>query len=312
MTSPNRITSARDVARRLGLSHTAIQKAEQVGRIRREADRSWDLERVRRDMIASAVPGRASYPFSGLLFCGCCSQGYQIIGKDRYGCSARRMARCDNSKTVARQVIERRILAGLKDRLLAAEAIEGAVEEARKALLDRRQDAAAEEGRLRRRSGELARAINRMIDLVIEGTPAAMVKERMAEAEAEAERCRVDEQLARLAAEADTVPTIPHPRIAEAYRRRVETLERALGEESPEAQEALDLVRGLIDRVTIVPDGSAPEGIWLEIEGDLAQLLRFSEAGQAKAPRLGAMGAVQLSVDAGTGSHRQLRIVCRS
>ena len=271
-------------------------------------DELWDRVQARHaalDAQAAAAGNplrgrqRASYPFSGLLFCGCCSQGYQIIGKDRYGCSARRMARCDNSKTVARQVIERRILAGLKDRLLTAEAIEGAVEEARKALADRRQETAAEESRLRRRSGELARAINRMIDLVIEGTPAAMIKDRMAEAEAE--RLRVDAQLARLTAEADTVPTIPHPRIAEAYRRRVETLERALGEASAEAQEALDLVRGLIERVTIVPDGSAPDGIWLEIEGDLAQLLSFSASGQAKAPRLGAMGAVQLSVDAGTG-----------
>ena len=59
MTLPERITSAREVARRLGLSHTAIQKAEQVGRIRREADGSWDVERVRHDMIASAVPGRS-------------------------------------------------------------------------------------------------------------------------------------------------------------------------------------------------------------------------------------------------------------
>ena len=56
---PERITSARDVARRLGLSHTAIQKAEQVGRIRRETDGSWDVERVRRDLTASAVPGRS-------------------------------------------------------------------------------------------------------------------------------------------------------------------------------------------------------------------------------------------------------------
>ncbi len=56
---PERISSAREVARRLGLSHTAIQKAEQVGRIRREADGSWDVERVRHDMIASAVPGRS-------------------------------------------------------------------------------------------------------------------------------------------------------------------------------------------------------------------------------------------------------------
>ena len=56
---PEHITSARDVARRLGLSHTAIQKAELVGRISREADGSWDMERVRRDLIASAVPGRS-------------------------------------------------------------------------------------------------------------------------------------------------------------------------------------------------------------------------------------------------------------
>jgi len=56
---PEHITSARDVARRLGLSHTAIQKAELVGRISREADGSWDVERVRRDLIASAVPGRS-------------------------------------------------------------------------------------------------------------------------------------------------------------------------------------------------------------------------------------------------------------
>lgn len=96
--------------------------------------------------------------------------------------------------------------------------------------------------------------------------------------------------MARLTAEAATVPTIPHPRIAEAYRRRVETLELALGEGSPEAQEALDLVRGLIERVTIVPDGSAPDGIWLEIEGDLAELLVFSVSGQAKAPKAGRHG----------------------
>jgi hypothetical protein len=58
-TMPERATSAREVARRLGLSHTAIQKAERVGRIAREPDGSWDVDRVRRDMTESARPGRS-------------------------------------------------------------------------------------------------------------------------------------------------------------------------------------------------------------------------------------------------------------
>jgi hypothetical protein len=54
-----RTTSAREVARRLDVSHTAIQKAERVGRISREPDGSWDIDRVRRDMAETARPGRS-------------------------------------------------------------------------------------------------------------------------------------------------------------------------------------------------------------------------------------------------------------
>jgi hypothetical protein len=46
-----------------------------------------------------------------------------------------------------------------------------------------------------------------------------------------------------LTAEADAVPAIPHPRIAEAYRRQVEALEGLLAEGSMEAREALAMVR---------------------------------------------------------------------
>ena len=122
-----------------------------------------------------------------------------------------------------------------------------------------------------------------------------------AEAEAEAERLRIEERLASLASAAQAVPIVPHPKIAESYRRPVEELEGLLGETSTEASEALEVVRGLIERVTIVVDGLAPDGIWLEIQGDLAHLLTFSEARQQKPPKVLAVGGLQLSVDAGTG-----------
>jgi hypothetical protein len=60
-----RTTSARKVARHLGVSHTAIQKAERIGRITREPDGTWDLARVRRDMAATAPPGRSPLALPG-------------------------------------------------------------------------------------------------------------------------------------------------------------------------------------------------------------------------------------------------------
>jgi hypothetical protein len=42
-----RVTSNRELARQIGVSETAVRRAEKAGRIGREADGSWDLARVR-------------------------------------------------------------------------------------------------------------------------------------------------------------------------------------------------------------------------------------------------------------------------
>lgn len=42
-----RITSTREAARRIGVSETALRKAEATGRIAREPDGSWHLDAVR-------------------------------------------------------------------------------------------------------------------------------------------------------------------------------------------------------------------------------------------------------------------------
>ena len=49
-----RVTSNRELARQLGVSETAVRRAEKAGRIRRAADGSWDLAKVK--AAAAACP----------------------------------------------------------------------------------------------------------------------------------------------------------------------------------------------------------------------------------------------------------------
>ncbi|WP_426954128.1 hypothetical protein [Muricoccus radiodurans] len=60
------VTSQREVARQLGLSHTALQKAVRSGRIAEEPGGGWDLERVRARLTASADPARRPVPTTPL------------------------------------------------------------------------------------------------------------------------------------------------------------------------------------------------------------------------------------------------------
>jgi hypothetical protein len=55
---PGRVASQREVARRLGVSHTALQKAQRAGRIAPEPDGAWDIEKVRARLADSSDPTR--------------------------------------------------------------------------------------------------------------------------------------------------------------------------------------------------------------------------------------------------------------
>jgi len=98
---------------------------------------------------------------SGLLVCGCCGGPYALRGQDRYACSTHVMnGSCGNSRTIAREALEPRMLEGLRGRLMApefaAEAMRSYAEETNRLNRERRSSADAD----RRELDKLTRSIN--------------------------------------------------------------------------------------------------------------------------------------------------------
>lgn len=61
---PELTSSTREAARRIGVAETALRKAATTGRIVREADGQWDVEKTRRRLIETADPVRS--PLAGM------------------------------------------------------------------------------------------------------------------------------------------------------------------------------------------------------------------------------------------------------
>lgn len=56
---PELTPSTREAARRIGVTETALRKAEQTGRITREPGGQWDVDKTRRRMVETADPIRS-------------------------------------------------------------------------------------------------------------------------------------------------------------------------------------------------------------------------------------------------------------
>ena len=138
---------------------------------------------------------------------------------------------------------------------------------------------------------KVRRQIGRMVDAIADGTPVAALRDRLDTLEAR-----------RLELEAETATTASpaprlHPNLAAVYREKVATLIEALGSE--DGAEARELVRGLVEHITLYPEGTSQR---VEVRGELAEILALSQG--ARGVRSGeAAGdlSVQVKMVAGTG-----------
>ncbi|KXF79401.1 resolvase [Paramesorhizobium deserti] len=289
----------------------------EVPHLRIVDDELWQVVRARQNEIADkyanvteAVRGhhqknrlagvrRAKSLLSGLIFCGCCDGPYSLRGADRFACSNHvSKGTCSNGATIAREELERRVLTGLKDRMMspdvAAEAMRAYADEVNRLNRERRSNGDAWKVELQK----IERDLEKAVDAILAGAPPLTLKERMEKLEA-----RKLELTALLAEAPDDKPDIL-PSAAAIYAKKVGRLTEALNrpEERTEAAEAL---RALIEKIVLRPGPKRGE-IDAMLYGELGTILNWVErqaignAIKNKTPGAFATG-VSVSVVAGAG-----------
>ncbi|MPZ57353.1 MAG: recombinase family protein, partial [Rhizobiales bacterium] len=228
-------------------------------------------EGIRRSVIANGGLNATHRPrtlLSGLLVCGCCGGSYARRGQDRYACTNHVLSvGCDNARTVNRKVLEARVLAGLRDRLMAPEAAAAAMRAYAKETnrLNRERRTSGEASR--RELANTEKAIKEIVHVIEQGGFHRVLLDRLTELEA-----RQDGLNARLSQGPVDIPDI-HPNIGDIYRRRIERLSDALGHPD-DAREAAEALREVIDRIVITP-GEKRGDLNIALHGDLGTVLEW-------------------------------------
>ena len=266
---------------------------EAVPELRILDDNLWAAVEARQ-LALSDQPAHKSRPpkrlLSGLMKCSLCGSGMTMNGR-KFACSAaRERGVCSNNKMIAAKTIEARVLNGIAAKLLAPEAIAAAVSVAQTAAIQRQHETLRARAPMEKELAEISRKLERAQTMCMDGAmEIAELKARSAPLKA-----RRSELEALLAEVAEPAVLSLHPGVAEAYRRMAEDLRAAL--DDVDGEEARNAIRSLIEQIVFIP----LEGLGkfdLEIQGNLARLLRISGAGSQthKSPAGGPSGAYAVS-----------------
>jgi len=217
---------------------------------------------------------RPQYLFSGLLKCGQCGGGFVKYSHDRLGCaSARNKGTCSNLLTIKRSEVEAAVLNGLKSHLMDERLCAVFCEEYTAHMNRLRIEANASLEGYKAELAKITRDIDRMIDAICGGVPAAQVKDRMIALE---ER---KTELKRLIERTHEQPVLLHPNMSQHYRTQVGELITALNDET-RRNEATALIRTLVDRIVLRPErGEGGMRLAIDLEGDLAGILTLASKG---------------------------------
>jgi site-specific DNA recombinase len=210
---------------------------------------------------------RPQHLLSGFLRCGVCGGGMSLVGGTSYGCStARNKGTCANRRTIQRHGLEALVLDGLKEQLMAPEAIKEFVAEFHREINRHSAQIRSQAEAARRDLEKVEREIHALVEAVKRGAFSTALQRELSALES-----RQADLIARAAGPAPA-PVTFHPNAAEIYRRKVAALHEALAVPHTRAA-AAEALRGLIEEVRVTPEGG---GNAVELVGELAALLRLS------------------------------------
>ncbi len=233
---------------------------------------------------------RARHLFSGMLTCGCCGGGVIQIGKQYYGCSSHRnKGTCDNKLTIKREILEERVLSGLKQHLLHPDLIkdyhDAYLEEYKRLSRANKDDRTKAEKQL----AKVHMNIENLLEAIANGMFHPSMKERLALLESQ--KSELEKELQAIPEEN---PVLLHPALSEKYQKQVANLTEALNDPSTKT-EAKSVIRSLLTEIRLIPEGNK---LAIELVGELAGLLALGGV-QNEQSRPGAASSTVLVAGAG-------------
>ncbi len=234
----------------------------------------WDEVQALRDSRSGGTFNRQKRPrhlFSGIVNCGTCGGTYAVISKDRWGCTRHREAgSCQNGQRIATGALERRVLGGLQEKLLAPDVVSAVVKRYHDQRAAHRREHERQLAAATDRVEELKGEIARLVDALAAGAAYDEIKIGIADRR---EQMAIAE--AQLAEHQALPPIILHPQVVEAYRRRIGMLGKAItaGEH---ARRFLPQIRALIETITLSPASHEPDKLAIEVGGSLATVLALA------------------------------------
>ena len=252
---------------------------------------TWVLAQSRvGDRAGTPHKARPQHLLSGLVKCGKCGSGMIACGTDKRGvrlmCSRRReTGLCDNGIGVPRSTVEDRVLAGIEEHLADPELVAEYVAEYHRIMRELNSKAAVQIRAIEKRLTTVNTQIGRLVDAIVGGSLARALQDRLAALEAEREE--IEREKAAVGAD----PVEFHPNAANAYRLKIRSLKKWLAGTGDEARQAAFAgIRQIVEKVTIHPRGPG-EPVGIEIDGQLAAILRLSDTVTGAGESQGAMVA---------------------